>query len=93
MRKTTHIGYDNGSGAFYETPQEARDSLIDKGIQYVAVEFALAPGAAVSLLGIIPYTGSNNNENGGLSFAVGSALAYRPTVDTAEEKNVFHGIC
>ena len=93
VRKTTHIGYSAGSGAFYSQAKDVRDSLIAKGIQYVAIEFALAPGAAVSLLGIIPYTGSNNNENGGLNFAVGSALAYRPTVDTAEEKNVFHGIC
>ena len=89
VRKTTHSGYSAGSGAFYSQAKDVRDSLIAKGIQYVAVEFALAPGAAVSLLGIIPYTGSNNNENGGLNFAVGSALAYRPTVDTPEEKTYF----
>lgn len=89
VRKTTHIGYSAGSGAFYSQAKDVRDSLIAKGIQYVAVEFALAPGAAVSLLGIIPYTGSNNNENGGLNFAVGSALAYRPTVDTPEEETYF----
>ena len=89
VRKTTHIGYSAGSGAFYSQAKDVRDSLIAKGIQYVSIEFALAPGAAVSLLGIIPYTGSNNNENGGLNFAAGSALAYRPTVDTPEEETYF----
>ena len=89
VRKTTHIGYSSGSGAFYQQAKDVREALIAKGIEYVAVEFALAQGAAVSVLGIIPYTGSNTNENGGLNFAVGSALAFRPAVDTAEEKAYF----
>ncbi|MBQ8685282.1 MAG: hypothetical protein IJ514_03820 [Clostridia bacterium] len=74
------------SVVYHKTAQEARASCIAKGYKYAAITFALGEGASISVTNIIPTTGTNTSNIGGLNFADGAALAYRASVDTDGEK-------
>ena len=84
-KQTTHRAV-NASEQIYDTTAAVLAGVKAHGYQYVAIDFALSEGATTTLLSMIPTTGSSTSANGGIEFTAGSALAYRPAVDTDEEK-------
>ena len=84
-KQTTHRAV-NSSEQIYGTTDAVLAGVKAHGYQYVAIDFALSEGATTTLLSMIPETGTTANANGGIVFTAGSALAYRSTVDTDEEK-------
>ena len=84
-KQTTHRAV-NSSEQIYGTTGAVLAGVKAHGYQYVAIDFALSEGATTTLLSMIPETGTSTSANGGIEFTAGSALAYRSTVDTDEEK-------